>query len=252
MSINSRDFITNSAGAHYFFLFYCVFIFSCTHAKNKKNQLKEGMTTTSGTITAFENRAQHTNTGIPNEVKSSRTDKKLSLFTQGLDLFYKGQLNSARREFEKLNYQDKYFIEGLTEIQKINYAKGDWERFFGLALYYRNIFLSSDKISISHFREELLTLEILALIRHCRFNESRKIIEWSLKLAKKIKIKTPKIKKTAYFLQLRNFIKEKKKKQRSRSWTKKLYLWPLSFNQLRLLDNPKNLRVRVKSQCQSG
>lgn len=202
-----------------FFLFLCLFLLSCTHVK-------------------------HT---VVND--DSQSFKQSSVFMKGLDLFRKGKLNEARDQFKMLNRGDKYFVRGLLEIQKINYIKNDWDYFFGLAVYYRNALLSSYEMSVKNFQQEILTLEILALIRQCQFYESKKIIEWSMELAEKIKKDYSKIKKAIYFFNLEKLIGDQKRNKDKVDWRKRIYLWPLSPSQLKWLDNPKNLRMKVNNRC---
>ena len=202
------------------FLLFCLFLFSCTHIKH----------------TVFNN-------------VGSLSLKQSYAFVKGVDLFQAGKLNEARGQFEMLNRGDKYFILGLLEIQKINYIKNDWDRFFGLAVYYRNVLLSSHEMFIRNFQQELLTLEVLALIRHCRFYESGQLIKWGMELAEKIKKDYSKIKKTIYFFNLKTLIGDQEQNQNKGDWRERIYLWPLYPNQLRWLDNPKHLRVKVDSQC---
>ena len=162
-------------------------------------------------------------------------------------MFRKGRLNEARSWLEKLNYGDESFISAILEIQKINYIQKDWNRFFGLAAYYRKKLLSSHEISLKNFRQEMLALEILALIRHCRFPESLKIIEWSLELAEKTKKDSSKIHKTVYFFKLKKQIDEIKTQKTD--WKKHIQLWPVHPDRIKQLSNPKYLRIKVKSQC---
>ena len=113
--------------------------------------------------------------------------------------------------FEKLSYGEEGFLLALVEIQKINYIQEDWNRFFGLASYYRKKLLSSQEKAILNFQQNLLALEALALIRHCRFSSARQVIEWSLALAKNIKKPALKIQKTAHFLKLQTKVGDKEK-----------------------------------------
>ena len=171
-----------------------------------------------------------------------------SVYVKGLYAFHKGDLDAALGQFQKLNRGDLNFVSGLLEIQKINYSKGRWDHFFGLAGYYRNVLLSSDKIALKNFREEFLALEILALARHCRFSSAGGIINWSLKLAKRIKKPAKKIKKTVSFFNLKKLIGDTKNNTKHKQ-KDDTYLWPLQFKQLEKVDNPKHLRMKVKSQC---
>ncbi len=203
------------------------FFFSCTHIRSSQK---------SGALTGDQKPEQ-------DQVRKKPSD----FLIMGWNFFKQKKLNEARIWLEKLNYGDEGFISSILEIQKINYIQKDWTRFFGLAVYYRKKLLSSDETSIKNFRQEMLALEILALIRHCRFPEALKIIEWSLGLAEKIKKDSSKISKTVYFFKLKKQVDGIKTKKTD--WGKQIHLWPVNSDRIKWLSNPKNLRMKVKSQC---
>ena len=197
------------------------FLISCSHTKDKKPY-------------------------VPG--KRSAGCPSSSYYGGGLGFFQEGQLAPARACFENLNYGGSDFIPALLEIQKINYIQADWSRFFGLAFYYRSKLLASEEMIADNFRQEMLALEVLALLRHCRFEEALQIMEWSLKAAEKAGKDSSKIQKAANFLKLRERVGDKPKKKWA-DWERRVYLWPMNPDRIRWLDNPKRLRARVKSKC---
>ena len=211
-----------------FFMSLC-FFFSCTHIK-KPHQSSDSLT-----------EKQKLNKGREAERLSS------DFLLTGWKLFKGEKLKEARDWLEKLNYEHKDFISAIVEIQKINYIQKDWSRFFGLAVYYRKKLLSSYKESLKSFRQEMLALEILALIRHCRFSEALEIIEWSLKLAGELKKDSSKINKTVHFFKFKKQVGNVKTQKTD--WKKQIHLWPVKSDRVKWLSNPKHLRMRVKSQC---
>ena len=154
------------------------------------------------------------------KIQSKNQDDKQSFnsLVLGWDLFKKGELNEARSQLEKLNYGGESFLPAILEIQKINYIEKDWDRFFGLASYYRKKLLYSTEISVQNFRQEMLALEILALVRHCRLSEALRIIEWSLWLAGEINKDSSKIQKTVHFLKLKTKIGDKRVQKTMKNW----------------------------------
>lgn len=182
-------------------------------------------------------------------IKKLKNNKQHHVFTKGVKLFHKKKLIVARKQFEKLNLGDKDFFSALLEIQKINYIKNNWDRFFGLAIYYRSQLNFAHKISFKNYKQELLVLEILALIRHCQFTESKKLIKWSIALAKKHKQPFFKIKKTIYFMNLKALIKNKKKETKTLKFKNQINIWNIKSHQLNLLDNPKHVNMKVIDQC---
>ncbi len=183
----------------------------------------------------------------PHSVKAVSEKRSKKLLITGLNLFRERQYSKARDSLEKINYGEKGFLFAVLEIQKINYIEEDWERFFGLAAYYRKKLLSSLKLAKKHFHQEMLALEILALVRHCRLPEALQIIDWSLVLAKNIQKDSTKIYNTAHFFKLQSQIGEKKLQKIE--WEKQIDLWPIEFEYINKLENPKNIRMKVSSQC---
>lgn len=201
------------------------FFFSCAHLKSLKSS----------------------NYPIEVQAKKQGREKSFDSLETGLNLFQEGKLNESRNQLEELNYKDGNFLSSIFEIQKINYIEQDWDRFFGLAYYYRKKFLYSYTVSEKNFKQEVLALEILALIRRCRFSEASRVIKWSLALAKKIKKDSSKIQKTIYFFKLGKHLGEKE------AWEidleKQMDLWSVTPRNIRWLSNPKHVRVKVSNQC---
>ena len=168
-----------------------------------------------------------------------------ALLRSGLNLFNRGKLLEARDRLEQINSDDEGFVSAVLEIQKINYIKEDWKRFFGLAFYYRKKLLSSHQLSLKNFRQEILALEILALLRHCRFDESSRIAEWSLALAKRLKRDSSQIDKTVYFFKLQ--VGDSKKPETALK--RQINFWPVTPDRIKWLNNPRRLRAKVKNQC---
>ncbi len=187
--------------------------------------------------------------GVQSTSGGTKTKKGVDSFARGLELFQTGRLRPARAVFEGFHMGDRYFLPALVEIQKINYRESRWDHFFGLALYYRRLLLSSPEQAKKNFRQNLLALEILALIRHCRFEESQKIRDLSLQLAQKTNQDSAKIKKTGYFFNLKKLVSDQKPDHSTKPLTEQMYLWPLKRQELKWVKNPKNLRVRVQSRC---
>ena len=121
----------------------------------------------------------HSDTSKNRSVKNQNKIASKS-YIKGVALFKKENLSAARTNFESINKGNKYFVPALLEIQKINYIQGNWGSFFGIANYYRTVLLNSKSSVRKHFQQELLALEVLALIRHCRFNLAYQIVEYGL------------------------------------------------------------------------
>jgi len=225
------------------FILSLICFLSCSHIK--KVDQTDQKSTSNKQIKKTNKKAHITSVSSLKQTKKTLSQK--SIFYKAVLFFQQGQLDLAISEFESINYGHPDFTTSLLEIQKINYIKKNWNKFFGLASYYRNVLLSSLEKSKEHFKQEMLALEILALIRHCRFSDTKKLADWSLHLASQIKQDGSKIKKTVYFLNFKEIITENKKAEKSLK--NYINFWPLNIKQINLLDNPKYLRVKVESQC---
>ena len=197
---------------------------SCTHIKNKNPDIS---------------------------ISSAAADcpDPFSYIEAGWRFFQKKNLIAARACFENINYGDSRFVPALLEIQKINYIEADWSRFFGLTFYYRKKLLATKRMTADNFRQKMPALEILALLRHCRFEEAFHIMEWSLKTAQRAGKDASQIQKAADFFKLKEKVGDSKSKAVWMDWQNRVHLWPVNFNQLKGLDNPKRLRAQVKSKC---
>jgi hypothetical protein len=90
---------------------------------------------------------------------------------QGVVAFNDQKLNAADELFSKAIGNDKKFRIALREVQKVLYKKAQWDRFFGIATYYRK------NLMMSHYEPQIMALEILALIKHCHFDVAQKLID---------------------------------------------------------------------------
>ena len=181
--------------------------------------------------------------------ESSLTTRSKKAYFKGLTLFKKKKLDSSRAYFENINKGSKYFVPAILETQKINYIQGKWDQFFGAANYYRLALLANDAAARRYFQQEILALEVLALIRHCRFDLAYQVVEYSLALGRRIHKNTLKIQQAGYFFKLKKLSVSKKTKKQNIKFIRRMNFWLLQPNQLKELDNPKNLRMQVKSKC---
>lgn len=190
----------------------------------------------------------HSNTKTSRSITSqSRIARKA--YIKGVALFKKENLSSARTNFENINKGNKYFVPALLEIQKMNYIQGNWDSFFGIANYYRTVLLDSKSAARKHFQQELLALEVLALIRHCRFNLAYQIVDYGLSVGRTVNKNTLKIRQSGYFFKLKELVADKKLKKQGTDIIRRMHFWPLKTDQLEWMDNPKNIKVKVKSKC---
>ena len=133
----------------------------------------------------------------------------------------------------------------LLKIQKKLYQKHNWDRFFGNALFYRY----HHQISNEPIEFKMVALEVLALGKLCRWNNAEYIL-------KKLK-ENPNISKSKYknlkihyqalkYTDLGNL--KHKKYPKGNMFSKKLK-WRIKFKQIKRIKKPKQIRLKVKDQC---
>jgi hypothetical protein len=137
-------------------------------------------------------------------------------------------------------------IDLSSEVRSA-YQHGDWDRFFGLALYYR---LAAHD---GTFDPAPSLLEITALMRHCRVIEASQLAD-ELQSRVPAQPATERERRFANdLIRLRDLIHLRVKRAATRELSPRDEAWRLTENQLRAsvakFSDPRILRVRVKSLC---
>ncbi len=146
--------------------------------------------------------------------------------------------------------QHKSFeIEFYKRIQSL-YKTQKWDEFFGSTLYARV------KFPLSPLKDKITLLEILALIRHCQFQEVNRLLKASLKHAYKENIK----KFEAIEETLKTYSSDiPSKKCHNETFSTKSFkaslkvkrnFWPVSDEILKKDINPYRIRRHVVSLCE--
>jgi hypothetical protein len=199
-----------------------------------------------GALLALLGSAQHSYAAMP------------SLYQQALLELDQAKIDSAYAHLEQLTASDAEFVDALVEEQKIHYLRGEWQKFFGYARFYRENLLFKNSVPVAPaFRARLFSLEILALAKHCRWKEALAVGELGQAIAQSIGLPpSAELGRALTFLHLDTQYPnalEGKEQGRSPWYVRdgKIY-WPLQANQLQYVTHPRAVRVVVQSRCRAG
>jgi len=166
----------------------------------------------------------------------------------------KGDLVLVEKSLRKLNKGHPQFKFVLAGLIKIYFKKNEFGKFFGNMYFYKSNYLTKYNLSKETFMPDLLALEALALNKLCRWKDALKIILKTKKLAKKLEMEIPtEVSQTEIFivssLRVNGFSRELSKTLKKLAPMTKDGYWKLNNTQLGKLDNPKNLRMNVRTKC---
>lgn len=85
-------------------------------------------------------------------------------------------VDAARKILRTLPQPSTYFPWALAENARLTYRDGEWASFFGVTLYARRFFPRAIET------EKVRLLEVLALMRHCQWDEAKKVARESLSI----------------------------------------------------------------------
>lgn len=100
---------------------------------------------------------------------------------QAIDLTSQNLLNDSQRILQSVNVETSAFRSAYLEVQKIHYRREAWDYFFGYATFYRKNLMQA------FFLPELLTLEALALTKHCQFDAASRAIFLGQEISKELR-----------------------------------------------------------------
>lgn len=177
-----------------------------------------------------------------------------SPYVQGLLELKEHHLDKALNRFDEVTLESSEFVPSLLEAQRILYQKQEWEKFFGRAIFYRNRFLNSGSIEKQNFREELIALEAMALIRFCRWDDAAAVLKQGVKMSKSLGTSGEGwLDQAQSFLSAFKNYPDIKSTQRDVQNPSSVFnttqYWAVSKDLLKHVSHPRNLRLNVKSLC---
>lgn len=99
-------------------------------------------------------------------------------FQRAEKAFKEQKFDEALKNYELVSTNSSNFLKAFSGSMKAAYLVKSWDRFFGLANYYRKNLLTK------HFDTDLLLLETLALTKHCQFEAAAQTMAFSRALTK--------------------------------------------------------------------
>jgi hypothetical protein len=179
-------------------------------------------------------------------------------FVAAMQSLHAGKIDEAEAQLLKIRVSDPLFLEALTELQKIRFQKGDWEAFFGNALYYRKAFLTKPDELQTGFRARLLSLESVALAKHCQWDQARALAKASIDLGYSLTApnasELSELRETLYYIELSHkfpLLPVKPPGEEPRSYFSSSVYWKVRDQSIARIRNPDLLRVKVTDQCGS-
>ncbi len=141
------------------------------------------------------------------------------------------------------------FVEALVELQKIHYRAQDWQKFFAYAMFYRKKIIAQT----GSLNSRLISLELMALSKHCRQPEAQLIGTGALAFAREHGLDVSEIETTLVHLHLTglypNTLKGKENTSRPPAVLAGELYWKIPAEELRLISEPSQLRAIVQSRC---
>jgi len=159
----------------------------------------------------------------------------------------------AIESLEAVAVNDPAYVDALAELQKIHYAHGEWQKFFANAIFYRQRLLDNETAIKRNLRARPVSLEILALARHCLWSEATALAVLARAAAAMHRpAETAEIDKTISYLRLQHAFPEAAmtngQSRTGSSIFSNTILWRPGSG-LRHIQHPKVLRVVVESRC---
>lgn len=177
-----------------------------------------------------------------------------SSYVQGLKLQEEGQEPAAYQLWDSMSPEDPEYPDALTELQKIHYRRQEWQKFFGYARFYREKVLRSDEGLKTKLRARLISLEAMALAKHCQWGPSRDLIDIALKLPQISSLSDrSELDEVRSYLELHHAYPHSNEAAGQPDKPRTLFtarvFWSLTSEQVARLSHPKNLRVVVENRC---
>jgi hypothetical protein len=175
-------------------------------------------------------------------------------FELGIKHLENGDLTKAQIEFREIDVKSPLFLPAFKTLQKIHYKLELWDRLFAYSYFYKVHFWKTKKLSNQKFDPEVWILESLALSKLCRYEDGLISLLNLKHVAKEINVELPyTVEQSESFLvgsiKVDGFKKISNKTFEPLSAISRDSFWKIDDAQTLKLDNPKYLRMNVKSQC---
>lgn len=175
-------------------------------------------------------------------------------YESGKVLIQQNNIPEAFKVLRQVHRNQPHFLKSFLAVQRMHYKLKKWDQFFAYQLYYKSSFIQGKRPSEAILMPELLLLESIALAKICKFDQARKALNLLENLTKlKGEQLIPEFEQVLYSVEAIEYFENIKKNNKHslkevKPLTKDLF-WNLRYKQLAKLDNPLNMRMRVKSAC---
>lgn len=170
-------------------------------------------------------------------------------FDSALDLLRQGNTSQAYGILESIPESDSSFADALVELQKIHYRKQEWSKFFAYAQFFRHRLLQGEL----PMRARMISLESLALAKHCHWGTSQSVIQWAMQEAGSTKADRAELEETRDYLRLHSSFPHsamaREDKKQIGAFFSKTKAWKIQAKRLNNIPHPKHLRLRLASKC---
>lgn len=190
-------------------------------------------------------------------LSSGATAASEGVYQQALEDLSRQQIEGAYEKLSSVEESSADFVNALVESQKVHYRRAQWQSFFAYATFYRKKLLATPELTKKNFSSRMIALEVMALAKHCLWNEAREIGERALAQGREVgATNLAEIDETmARFKLVREFpkaIEGKADLKRPAPIFSRELLWPVADKSLLRVSHPRNLRMMVESRCRSS
>jgi hypothetical protein len=178
----------------------------------------------------------------------------VSAMDQARQSYAKGDHKNTIEYLSNISKDNPDFLQALTNLHKYHYKNNQWAKFFGHLMFYRILYLNPYDIKQEFLIPELIILEALALNKHCRWKQALSTLLDLKEKCKQLGVKFPveAVEAETFIiasLRTNGFKTSKSETLPAVSPMTKDGYWRIKKQQLQKLDNPKHLRMNVRSQC---
>jgi hypothetical protein len=177
-------------------------------------------------------------------------------FRDGLVALHQGEIDRGFNILDAIESNDPDFLDALVEQQKVLYMRGEWQKFFGRAVFYRKKYLATPQSAKLFYRSRMIALELMGLIKHCQWSVAQKLAKQALLMGKAVGARElQEIEETITLFGLTEAFPALSSVQADSNKPAIVFdrelLWPIESIELKNIDHPRELRLIVTNRCSS-
>ena len=172
-------------------------------------------------------------------------------FAEPLQVQDQARLLTEIEMLDKVPVDSNLFVDAIDRQMRLFYRLEQWDRLFASAQFYRFRVLTA---APSKFRQSLVALEILALTKHCAWEQAQKLADWGVQLARSQGTSSELIVRAKSLLQLHQHFPEEGIPTQWSAAPSAVFSewkhWKVEADVFKRAAHPKLLRVFVADRCQ--